>query len=51
MGGAIGARYRTAWGAEVDWKDFSKNNEADREKREAADLADAYVSLLLCASS
>lgn len=51
MGGAIGARYRKAWGADVDWKDFSKNNETDREKREAADLADAYVLSSLPVSS
>lgn len=47
----IGARFRKAWGASVDWNNFSTANEEDRKKREAhqTDMADAYV--LVCFSS
>lgn len=41
----ISGRFRKAWGANVDWNNFSTANENDRKKRgeNQTDLADAYV--------
>ncbi|CAN8105596.1 unnamed protein product [Discula destructiva] len=44
----IAARFRKAWGADVDWNNFSTANEDERKERveRQADMADAFYDMV-----